>query len=154
MDRLQSDLIIERTPIAYYDVSDRVKSWGRRGIMGGGLFGFALGAVLVAIPHADNILTFGVVGTLIVAVVEGAVIAGAFAACAAALYSKGIVRGKAASVDRALPTGRRLAQPGWHDGDIPSPDWPARWAFPTSVAARRSTELFTPFDGDHRESHD
>jgi hypothetical protein len=150
MDRLESEQIIERTTIAYYDVSDRVKSWGRRGILGGGVLGFVLGAALVAIPHANNILTFGVVGTLIVAVVEVAVITGAFAACAAALYGNG---GKAISAGRALPTDRRIAQSGWREGDIPSSDWPTRWAFPTPVAARRSTVLFTPIHGAPRESH-
>ncbi len=140
MDRLEPEQIIRSNAVAYYDVSDCVKSWGRRGILGGGLFGFALGAALVAIPHADNILTFGAVGTLIVAAVEAAVIAGAFGACAAALYGKGTARGKAASADRVLPTGRRLVGSGWRDGDIPSPDWPARWAFPTPVAVRHSKE--------------
>jgi hypothetical protein len=153
MDRLESEQFIKRSPVARYDVNDCVKSWGRRGILGGGLFGFALGAALVAIPHTDNILTFGAFGTLIVAMVEGAVIAGAFGACAAALYGRGLARGNAANVERALPTGRRPAQSGWRDGDIPSSDWPARWAFPTPAAAHRSTELFTPFDGSHRESH-
>lgn len=140
MDRPESDQIIERTTIAYYDVSDCVRSWGRRGILGGGVFGFALGAALVAIPHADNILTFGVVGTLIVAVVEGAVIAGAFAACAAALYGKGLVPGMATSLHRPVPTGRRPAHSGWRDGDIPSSEWPTRWAFPQRVATRHATE--------------
>lgn len=136
MDKLESRQIIERNAVAYYDVSDRVRSWGRRGILGGGLFGFAFGMVFVAIPQTVNVLTFGVVGTLLVAAVEGAVIAGAFGACAAALYSKGVLRGRA-----ALPTGRRPSQPGWRDGDIPSSDWPARWAFPTSVTAPRRNDL-------------
>lgn len=139
MNKRESEQIIERNAVAYYDVSDCVKSWGRRGTIGGGLFGFALGVALVAIPHTDNILTFGVVGTLIVAVVEAAVIAGAFAACAAALYGKG-VRGNAVRSDQTFPIGRRLAPSGWREGDIPLSSWPARWAFPTPVPAYRSKE--------------
>jgi hypothetical protein len=140
MDNLESEQFIERNVVALYDVSDCIKSWGRRAILGGGFFGFALGAALVAIPHTENVLTFGVVGTLIVGVVEGAVIAGAFAAFAAALYGKGVLRGKAARLDRMWSIGRPPTQPGWRDGDIPLSDWPARWAFPTPVAAIRSRE--------------
>ncbi len=130
MDKLQSEQFIERSAVAYYDVGDCLKSWGRRGIFWGGLFGFALGATLVAIPNTENVLSFGVAGTLIVAVVECAVIAGAFAAFAAALYGKGVLHGKDARLDR------RRQQPGWRDGDIPLSDWPARWAFPTPVAGK------------------
>lgn len=157
MDGHESKLFIESKTVAYtvayYDVSNCVKSWGRRGILGGGLVGFVLGVALVAIPHSTNILTFGVAGTLIVAVVEGAVIAGAFGACAAALYSKGVIRIKATSIHRPLPSGRRPVQPGRQDGDVPSPDWPARWEFPTAARVHRTAERFTPLDGAHHESH-
>ena len=135
MTIIASPKLFEQPTLAIYDVSDRLKSWGRRGILFGGLAGFALGMALVAIPHSASILTFGVVGTLIVGAVEGAVIAGAFAACAAALYRKGAVLSGAAGFDLIpLSSGRRMMKAGWRDGDIPLSKWPTRWTYPISAA--------------------
>jgi hypothetical protein len=131
MDRLDSKFLIESEAVVLHDVSDRVKSWGQRGILAGGLFGFAIGAVFVAIPQTANVLAFGVAGTLLVAAMEGAVIAGAFSACAAALYTKGAHRGRSAKLCRDMPLGRRRSNVGWQDGDIPLSNWPARWSYPT-----------------------
>jgi hypothetical protein len=89
MDRLVTNRIREPKAFAFYDVSTNVKSWGRRGVLLGGIFGFALGVALVAIPFTSDVLTFGIIGTLLVAAVEGAVIAGAFAVCIAAFYGRG-----------------------------------------------------------------
>ena len=80
---------IEPNTFAFYDVSRSVKSWGRRGVLIGAVFGFALGVGFVAIPFTSDVLTFGVIGTLVVAAIEGGVIAGAFAVCIAAFYGKG-----------------------------------------------------------------
>jgi hypothetical protein len=121
-------------------VGDCIKSWGRRGILAGSLVGFALAMAFVAAPHTTTILALGVVGTLIVGAVEGAVIAGAFGACAAALYGKGVLRGSAASLDRTLSCSRRAPAVGWRDGDIPASDWPTRWTYPVSAAAHHSNE--------------
>ena len=140
LDSLESDRIIERNAVAVYDVGDCIKSWGRRGILGGSLIGFALALAFVAAPDTTNILAFGVVGTLIVGAVEGAVIAGAFGACAAALYGKGVFRGSAASLDRTLSSGWRAPAVGWRDGDIPASDWPTRWTYPGSAAAHHSNQ--------------
>lgn len=118
--------VFEHEAVALYDVSYRVKSWGRRGLLAGGTFGFTLGAAFVAVPLTSDVLTFGVIGTLIVAAVEGAVVAGAFGACAAALYGTGMRRGGSRNGDRALSSGRRAPRSGWRDGDIPLCDWPAK----------------------------
>lgn len=84
--------VLQRLPkqkaVAFYDVSGLIKCWGRRGIFFGGLSGFTIGVVLVAITFTSDVLSFGIMGTLVVAIVEGAVIAGAFGACAAALCSR------------------------------------------------------------------
>ncbi len=136
MDRLDSEHIVARNAVAVFDVGDKVKIWGRRGLLGGGLLGLALGVAFVAIPLTAHTLVFGIVGTLIVAAVEGAVIAGALAASAAAFYGKGVLRGKAAAIDRTRSSGYRPPKGGWQDGDIPLSNWPTKWAYPgTTVAA-------------------
>jgi hypothetical protein len=110
MNSTESERSIERNAVALYDVGNCVKSWGRRGFLAGGIFGFALGVTFVAISFNSDVLTFGVVGTLIVAAVEGAVIAGAFGACTAALYGQGVIRDRAAGLDRMPPFGRQAPE--------------------------------------------
>src|SRR4029450_3663703 len=90
----------ERGTVAAYDVSGCIRSWGRRGILSGGLFGFALGAIFVANPPATDVLTFGTIGTLIVCVIECAVVGGALGALLAALNGQGVLRGNATGLER------------------------------------------------------
>ncbi len=118
--------LIEKDAIVVHDVGACIKSWGRRGILLGGLFGFVLAAILVAIPLTTDVLTFGTIGTLIVGAVECAVIAGGFGALAAALYGQGVLRRNA--TDR-LPAGD-----DWREGNTPLGEWPVRWSFPGATA--------------------
>ena len=108
--------IFEPKAFAFYDVSGSVKSWGRRGVLAGGAFGFVLGVAFVAIPFTSDVLTFGVIGTLIVAAVEGAVIAGAFAVCVAAFYGKGELYSNATRSGRAASPARLVQD--WPDVDV------------------------------------
>jgi len=118
-----------------HDVGNCIKSWGPRGIFWGGLFGLVFGAILVAIPLSDDILTFGVFGTLLVTAVQCAVIAGAFAAFAAALYGSGVrVGGGSAQFERILTAGRQSAVAA--PRDIPLADWPRRWGYPVQTAVQ------------------
>ena len=147
MTNSDSESIVERNFVTFYDVDGDVRSWGRRGILGGGLFGFALGIGFVAIPFTSDVLTFGIAGTLIVAAVEGAVIAGAFGAFAAALYGRGVRREAGAKIGRKPPSGRRALKGGWRDGDIPLSDWPPAWAYPGTPAVSAFLEPTERPDG-------
>lgn len=80
----EPDIVI--API--YDAIASVKDWGRYGIVLGANFGIILGAIFVAIPFSAQIPNLGLAGTLVVGAVACALMAGAFAAVAAALYSK------------------------------------------------------------------
>lgn len=61
----------------------------RRGILQGAIFGLIFGSILVGLPLSADILTFGVFRTVIIAVIGCAIIAGGFAALAAALPKDG-----------------------------------------------------------------
>ena len=119
--------------VPLHDVTDSVKSWGRTGIILGANFGLVLGAILVAIPFTTDVLTFGVIGTLLVGAVECAVIAGGFAALGAALFANGVHARSTARLERMLIAGRRSAE-----GDppaVPLAEWPARWAYPDHASS-------------------
>ncbi len=107
--------ILEPRAFAFYDVSGCIKSWGRRGVLLGGIVGFALGVAFVAIPFTSDVLTFGVLGTLAVAAVEGAVIAGAFAVGIAAFCGKG--EPYSTRPDRIHSLTRPSAAPGRSSGN-------------------------------------
>jgi hypothetical protein len=139
MDKSALQAIVSTQPSAFRDAGDTVKSWGRRGILGGAVFGFILGVAFVTIPLTSNALTFGTVGTLIVAIIEGAVIAGAFGAFAAALYSQGVIRGRDSRFGRTSPFGGRSPVSGWREGDVPLADFPTKWAYPIPPAAPNGT---------------
>ncbi len=92
--------------VAVYDVGGCIRLWGRYGILFGGLLGFVLGAAFVANPLASDALTFGTIGTLVVCVIECAVVGGGFAALLAAINGPGVLRGHTMGFARTLATGR------------------------------------------------
>ncbi|MGA7675183.1 MAG: hypothetical protein WCA78_09080 [Rhizomicrobium sp.] len=139
-----SSRLTEKNDIVVHDVGACIRSWGMRGILSGGIFGFILGAVFVAIPLTTDVLTFGTLGTLIVGAVECAVIAGGFGALAAALTGKGILRSDATNLGQTFAASRAPARADWQEGDIPLSTWPARWAFPGATAIQQ----ISPVTGD------
>jgi hypothetical protein len=130
---------MEEGAIVVHDVGACIKSWGRRGILLGGLFGFVLAAIIVAFPLTSDVLTFGTIGTLIVGAVECAVIAGGVGALAAALYGQGATR---RNTTDHLPAGA-----GWREGDVPLSEWPAGWSFPGATAPQSAL----PATDDYRD---
>jgi hypothetical protein len=116
--------------VAVYDVGDCIKSWGRRGILAGAILGLALGAIFAAMPLTTEILTFGVLGTMIVAAVECAAIGGGFGALAAALYGKGVRRNSAPGLERTFAAERRLADANWREVGVTRSALPHRWGGP------------------------
>jgi hypothetical protein len=126
--------LVEDKAIVVRDVGDCVKSWGRRGILWGGLFGFVLSAILVAVPFNSDVLTFGTIGTLLIGAIECAVIAGCFSATVAALNGRGVIRGNSVGSVQTFCAGRLLPDANWREGCTPLSTWPDRWAFPGSSA--------------------
>ena len=95
-----------RDAVAVYDVGACVRSWGRRGILVGGISGLVLGAMFVASPLTTSTLAFGTIGTLAVCVIECAVVAGGVGALLAVVTGPGVLRGRSTDLSRSLDTGR------------------------------------------------
>lgn len=135
MDRLSPQPIAPSRPCVMHNVGETVKLWGRRGLWGGAIAGFGLGAVFVSFPTTSAVLAFGALGTLVVATVECAVVAGVLGACAAALYGSGVTRGRGIRIDRVAPIGRRVRDQTWPEGDVPLPDFPRQMGISSPTAA-------------------
>lgn len=119
--------LTEKDAIVVYDVQEYIRSWSRRGIFWGSLFGFVLGAIFVVNPFTADTLTFGIFGTLIICAIECAVIAGGFGMLTAALSGHGVLRGNTTRLERTLATGRQPASANRHDISLSA--WSARWPF-------------------------
>jgi hypothetical protein len=123
-----------------YDVGASIRSWGLRGIVWGGATGLALGAVLIAFPSNFDVLTFGVIGTLAVATVEGALVAGALCAFAALLYGKGAISAERAGFDRSRTDSRRSARASGREPWIPASDCAMRPSYPAPAAVNFTSQ--------------
>ena len=128
--------LTEEYPAAIHDVDGCIRSWGRRGILWGGIFGFIVAAILAAVPSSTEVLTFGIIGTMIVGAVECAVIAGGLGVVAAALYGQGVRRTNASGSELTFAADRSPLGADWREDGIPLSDWPARWSFPGSPATQ------------------
>jgi hypothetical protein len=80
----------EKDAVVAYDVAGRIRSWGRRGILSGGLLGFALGAAFVANPPAADIPTLEATSILMICAIECAVVGGGLGALLAAFNGWGV----------------------------------------------------------------
>ena len=90
--------------VAVYDVGRCIRSWGRHGILFGGLIGLVLGTIFVTSPLTAGVLRFGIVGTLIVCAIECAVVGGGLGVVMAALHGRGALRGSMNGLERTLVT--------------------------------------------------
>ncbi|HEY5375899.1 MAG TPA: hypothetical protein VIK01_19605 [Polyangiaceae bacterium] len=88
------DYHTEEHAVGFYNAGDRVKYWGKNGAFWGGVFGILFAPAFFWIPGIGPILTGGVIGSLLMGVVEGAAVGAALgggtSALAAALGSLGI----------------------------------------------------------------
>ncbi len=83
------DYHTEEQVVGYYNMGDRMKTWGKMGAFWGGLWGFMFGASFV-FPGFGPILVAGPLVAWIVGTLEGAVAVGGLGAIGAALFSAGI----------------------------------------------------------------
>jgi hypothetical protein len=84
------DYHTEEHVVGYYNIGDRVASWGKFGAFWGGLWGFLFGSALFFVPGVGPIVVAGPLVAWIVGALEGALVVGGLSALGAALASIGI----------------------------------------------------------------
>jgi len=99
---LGRDYHTEEQVVGYYNVSDRMKFWGKQGAYWGGFWGLLFGSAVFIIPGVGPLVMFGPVIGWLVGALEGAVAVGGISALAAALYSIGVPKNSSVEYETAL----------------------------------------------------
>jgi uncharacterized membrane protein len=102
------DYHTEEQVVGYYNVSDRMKFWGKQGAYWGGFWGLLFGSAVFIIPGVGPLVMFGPVIGWLVGALEGAVAVGGVSVLAAALYSIGVPDNSSLEYETALKSDRFL----------------------------------------------
>jgi hypothetical protein len=102
------DYHTEEQVVGYYNVSDRMKFWGKQGAYWGGFWGLLFGSAVFIIPGVGPLVMFGPVIGWLVGALEGAIAVGGVSALAAALYSIGIPNNSSLEYETALKSDKFL----------------------------------------------
>jgi hypothetical protein len=92
----------EEKVVGFYNVGDRIKMWGTRGAVWGGLWGLFFGGLFLSIPIVGHVIFLGYIATAALAAAEGAVVVGGLSALGAALTSLGIPKDSVLKYETAI----------------------------------------------------
>ena len=92
----------EETVVGFYNAGDRVKFWGSRGALWGGLWGLFLGGLFVTTPVVGPVIVLGYITASVVSAIESAVVVGGLSAIGAALFGLGVPKDSVIAYQEAL----------------------------------------------------
>ena len=96
----------EEHATGFYTAGDRMKFWGGRGAVWGGLWGMLFGGAFFFIPAIGPIIAMGPLVGFIAGALEGAVVGGAAGVFGAALASAGIPEQSVIKYETELKAGK------------------------------------------------
>jgi hypothetical protein len=88
--------------VGFYNIGDRIKFWGTRGVFWGGFWGMFFGGLFMTIPFVGHVVVLGYLATIAIAGIENALVVGGLSALGAALYSIGIPKDSVLQYETAL----------------------------------------------------
>ena len=92
----------------FYNVGDRMRFWGRYGAFWGGLWGLLFGGVFLTVPVLGPLVVLGHLATIVLSVIEGAVVVGGFSALGAAIASMAIPKDSIVKYETAIKSNHFL----------------------------------------------
>ena len=92
----------EETPIGFYTMGDRIKTWGGIGAFWGGIWGLLIAPAVFFLPGFGLVALAGPVVAALVAALEGAVLVGGVSAIGAALMQIGVPKDQIMKYEMAL----------------------------------------------------
>ncbi|MEZ9862903.1 general stress protein [Vibrio breoganii] len=98
----------EEHATGFYNIADRVKSWGKAGALWGGIWGALLGSGMFWIPTFGALFVAGPLVTTLVGAIEGAAITGGAGALGGALASIGVPKDSIIKYETAIKTDNYL----------------------------------------------
>ena len=102
------DYHTEEQVVGYYQMGDRMKSWGKMGAFWGGLWGILFGAAFFWIPGIGPLVVAGPLVSAIIGGLEGAVAIGGLTALGAGLYSLGIPKDSIINYESSIKSDKFL----------------------------------------------
>ena len=94
--------------VGFYNVGDRMKSWGKMGAFWGWIWGCLFGSAFFFIPGIGPLMVAGPLVVWIVGALESAVVVGGLSALGAGLFSLGIPKDSILKYETALKTDKFL----------------------------------------------
>jgi hypothetical protein len=92
----------EEKVIGFFNMGDRVKFWGVRGVFWGGLWGLFFGGLFLSVPIIGHVVVLGYLAAIAVTAVENALVVGGLSALGAAIYSMGIPKDSVLAYEAAV----------------------------------------------------
>jgi hypothetical protein len=80
----------DQVATGFYNSGDRIRFWGSRGALWGGLWGLFMGGLYATVPVVGGVVLLGHLAATVITAIEGAVMLGGTGALVAALASLGI----------------------------------------------------------------
>ncbi len=94
----------EEKVTGFYNAGDRIKMWGKRGAVWGGLWGLFFGGLFLSIPVVGHVIVLGYIAAAALSAAEGAVVVGGLSALGAALSSLGIPKDSVLKYETTIKT--------------------------------------------------
>jgi uncharacterized membrane protein len=100
------DYHTDESVVGYYNMGDRMKSWGGMGAFWGGLWGLLFGSAFFMIPVVGPLLVAGPFVMALIGVLEGAVVVGGLGVIGAALADIGIPKDSIVEYETEIKAGK------------------------------------------------
>lgn len=139
----------EEKVVGFYNTGDRVKFWGKRGAMWGGLWGLFFGGLFLAIPVIGHVVFLGYIAAAALSAAEGAVVVGGLSALGAALSSLGIPKDSVLRYEAAIKADGFLVMAHGTATEMAHAKEILGSAHPSSIEHHSRASLS---DADHRET--
>jgi uncharacterized membrane protein len=100
------DYHTDEAVVGYYNMGDRMKSWGGTGAFWGGIWGLLFGSAFFIIPAIGPLLVAGPFVIALVGALEGAVVVGGLGVIGAALADIGIPKDSIVEYETEIKAGK------------------------------------------------
>jgi uncharacterized membrane protein len=137
----------EEKVTGFYNVGDRMKLWGKRGAIWGGLWGLFFGGLFLTIPVVGHVIFLGYIAAAALSAAEGAVVVGGLSALGAALSSLGIPKDSVLNYETAIKADGFLVMAHGTAAEMARAKDILASGHPSSIEHHAATS-----DADHREA--